>query len=96
MVRRCVALGLALWWLALPVLAQEAARPAKRDINKATLEELMAVRGVGRARAERILAFIREHGPLSSMEELLQVKGVGPATLRALREHFEVKAPPHH
>lgn len=59
------------------------------DLNRAGLEELQTLPGVGPAIAERILARRRER-PFGSVDELIEVRGIGPATLERLREHATV------
>ncbi len=63
----------------------------KKDINKATVEELVTVKGIGEKNAQAILDFVKEKGGIETMDELLEVKGIGPETLDELKAHFEVK-----
>lgn len=63
------------------------------DLNRATVEELQELPGIGPVLAERIVAFREEHGPFRSLEDLLQVPGIGEATLEALRPHVAVNPP---
>lgn len=58
--------------------------PEPLDLNRATVEELMTLPGVGEVLAERILAYREEHGPFTSAEELLNVSGIGEKKLEAL------------
>lgn len=46
------------------------------NINTASLEELMSVKGIGQKRAEAILAWRKEHGRFNEKEEIMQVKGI--------------------
>ncbi len=46
------------------------------DINVAGAEELMTLPGIGKAKADAILAYRKEHGAFSSCEELMQVPGI--------------------
>ena len=63
------------------------------DLNRATVEELVELPGIGPVLAERIVAFREEHGPFRSVEDLLQVPGIGEATLEALRPYITVQPP---
>ncbi|MGR9088781.1 MAG: ComEA family DNA-binding protein [Gammaproteobacteria bacterium] len=47
------------------------------NINKATLDELLELDGIGHTVAERILAFREKNGPFQKPEDLMMVKGVG-------------------
>lgn len=53
-------------------------------VNSATKEELMTVPGIGPAKAEAILNYLKEHGPFKSYEELGNVKGFGEKTLESM------------
>ena len=47
------------------------------DINRADMEELIALPGIGEVLAQRILLYREENGEFSAVEELLNVKGIG-------------------
>lgn len=47
------------------------------DINTATKDELVKVKGIGEKKAERIIAYREEHGEFKSVDELKKVKGIG-------------------
>jgi competence protein ComEA len=63
----------------------------KKDINNATVEELMAIKGIGRKRAESIVRYIKEKKGINNMDELLELRGIGEKTLERLKEFYEVK-----
>ncbi len=69
------------------------AQTVKKDINKATVEELVTVKGIGEKKAQAVLDFIKERGSIKAMDELLEVKGIGPETLDELKANFEVREP---
>jgi len=64
------------------------------DLNSVGREDLLAIRGIGPALAERILAYRSRHGAFSSIDELLGIKGIGEKNLTRLREHFTLTPPP--
>ncbi len=47
------------------------------NINTAGVEELMTLSGIGKKRAEDIIAYREMNGPFSSTEELMNVSGIG-------------------
>jgi competence protein ComEA len=63
------------------------------DLNRADVQLLEAVPGVGPAIAERIRAYIDEKGALKAPEELLNVDGIGPNKLRAIEEMTVILPP---
>src|SRR4051794_29037498 len=59
---------------------------AKVGLNRATVEELDALPGVGPTTAQKIVAYRQEHGAIGSVDELDAIPGIGPARLEQLRE----------
>jgi len=55
------------------------------DINRADLDQLATLPGIGEKIAERINAYREENGPFKSVDDLLNVKGVGPKMLEKIR-----------
>lgn len=71
------------------VAATEATRPV--NINTADADTLaQALRGIGRSKAEAIVAYRDEHGPFKSLDELGNVKGIGDKTLEQLRPQLSL------
>ena len=62
----------------------------KVNINTGLREELLTLPGVGEVIAERIIAYLEENGPFSSIEELVNVKGIGEKTLEKLKDLITV------
>lgn len=46
------------------------------DINKATVDELMTLPGIGESKAAKIIAYREANGPFASVEALKQVPGI--------------------
>ena len=55
------------------------------DINRADLDQLATLPGIGEKIAERINAYREENGPFKSVDDLLNVKGIGPKMLEKIR-----------
>lgn len=47
------------------------------SINKATIDQLEAIPGIGQKKAEAILAYIKEKGPIQNQQQLTEIKGIG-------------------
>lgn len=57
------------------------------NINSASETELVALPGIGPAKARAITEYRQQQGGFKSIDDLQQVKGIGPATLTKLRAH---------
>jgi len=68
--------------------ASQSASPV--DVNSATVEELMAVKGIGASLAQRIVEFREKNGPYKTVDDLLKVQGIGEKSLDRIREHLSV------
>jgi competence protein ComEA len=64
---------------------EEAISPPKVNLNRASLQELQALPGIGPVLAERVLRSRSEDGPFRVPEDLLRVQGIGPATLARIK-----------
>jgi len=75
---------------ALPLLVG-AAEPV--NINTADAATLAAaIKGVGQARAEAIVAYRTKHGPFATVDDLALVSGVGARLVQSNREQLTVGA----
>ena len=61
------------------------------NVNTATAGELMALPGIGEARARAILEMREARGGFESIEELEDVKGIGPRALDRLRPNLTLE-----
>jgi competence protein ComEA len=57
------------------------------NLNQADAQTLQsALNGIGKTKAEAIVAYREANGPFTSVDELLEVKGIGKALLDRNRE----------
>ena len=70
---------------------QGAAQPAVMvNVNKATIEELVKVRGIGPVMAKRIVEHRDKNGAFKSIEDLTQVQGIGGNKLQRFKDQVSV------
>ncbi|ERP31604.1 ComEA family DNA-binding protein [Chitinivibrio alkaliphilus] len=65
----------------------------KININTASREDLMQVRGIGDVLAGRIMAYRNEHDLFQDMAEVQEVHGVGVVTVERMKDHFYCEKP---
>ena len=58
------------------------------NINRADVETLTMLHGIGEALAGRIVTYREENGAFESIEELIEVRGIGDKTLEKIRDRI--------
>ena len=79
--------------LALPLLVGAAVAQddeLKVDLNRAGIEELVRLPGVGEIVAQRIVNYRDENGAFEAPEELMNVRGIGEKTYLKLKPYVTV------
>jgi competence protein ComEA len=64
------------------------------DVDRATVEELDRLPGIGPALAQRIVADRQLRGPFGGLEGLQEVRGIGPALAAKLAPHVTFSGAP--
>ncbi len=63
----------------------EQANVASININQADATQLRLLKGIGAAKALRIIEYRRQYGPFKSINELANIQGIGAKTIEKNR-----------
>ncbi|MBT9778985.1 hypothetical protein GPL15_21135 [Clostridium sp. MCC353] len=83
--------------LIVPVKGEEAVLPSfgesydkKVNLNTATKEELMTLKGIGEARAADIISYREKHGEFRNVEEIMKIPGIKDAAFQKIKDDIVV------
>ena len=62
------------------------------NLNTATKDELVALPGIGPAKAQAIVDYRNQHGPFRSVDEVRKVKGIGEKLFNQIKPELSVTA----
>lgn len=60
------------------------------DINHASLEEMVQLKGIGKAKAQRIVNYINQNGCFKNIMEVANVKGIGEGILAKNKDMIKI------
>ena len=60
------------------------------NINTATKEELVTLKGIGEKKAQAIIDYRKKNGDFKSVDDLEKVEGIGPGTMKQIRSDLSV------
>jgi len=63
---------------------------AKVNINTATVDELASLNGIGKAKAEAIVAYRATNGNFTTIADLSKVKGIGDKIIEKIKPDVTV------
>ena len=70
----------------------QASDTSKINLNEASIQELVKVKGIGQKYAERIVAYRENNGKFKKAEDIMKVKGIGQKKYESIKDTIIVKA----
>ena len=61
------------------------------NINTATVDMLMTLKGIGQTRAEDIIAYREKHGSFQKKEDIMNVDGIKQGTYDKIKDNISVQ-----
>lgn len=58
------------------------------NINEASVEELMLVKGIGKSKAEGIVEYRNKNGKFDKIEDIMNVSGIGESLFEKIKEYI--------
>ena len=99
--RSTLAFAVALVFIATPLFAQRAAKPAVAattvstavvNLNSATVAEIASLPGIGPKTADLVVQYRQKNGPFKKIEEIMNVRGVGEKSFLKIKDRLTVAA----
>lgn len=69
---------------------EQGSKPSKVNLNTATREELMTLRGIGEAKAEDIIRYREEQGGFGCIEDVMKISGIKEAAFQKIKDDISV------
>ena len=66
----------------------DSSNDGKISLNKATIEQLMTLSGIGQIKAEAIISYREKNGGFKAIEELMEVDGIGESTYNKIKNQL--------
>ena len=62
----------------------------KINLNQASLEMLIDIRGIGKILAQRIIDYRQQNGKFNDIVELKKIKGIGKSKYEIIKDYFSI------
>ena len=86
-----IVLGVLVTFMVVLSASAWAAGAAKVNINKASVEELTTLKGIGPSYAQKIVDYRTKGGPFEKAEDITNVPGIGTKTWEANKDKITVR-----
>jgi competence protein ComEA len=86
-----IVLGVLVTFMVVLSASAWAAGTGKVNINKASVEELTTLKGIGPSYAQKIVDYRTQSGPFKKAEDITNVPGIGTKTWEANKDKITVK-----
>lgn len=90
----CLRLSSFFFFPEVPIAKKDRVRSLAGDLNSATADQFMVVRGIGPVLSKRIVKFRTALGGFVSSAQLLDVYGLNPETAKRVAERFPLRSLP--
>lgn len=70
----------------------EASESLKINLNEATVQQLVKIKGIGQKYAERIVEYRENNGKFEKVEDVMKIKGIGKKKFESIKDTIIVKA----
>ncbi len=77
--------------IVLPEESESTSKTSLININKASLEELQTLNGIGESLAESIITYRTENGKFKNIEDIKNVAGIGDSKYEKIKDNIKVK-----
>jgi len=72
-------------------VASASSMSKKININTASTDDLMSIKGIGEAKAKAIVDYRKKNGKFTDLEQLTNVKGIGDGILKNAQPYLQLK-----
>jgi competence protein ComEA len=89
--KRTFAIILAIAVVVVLAMPSWAGDKEKININTATVDQLIQLKGIGNKYAARIIEYREKNGPFDKLEDIMKVKGIGPKTFETIKDMITIE-----
>ena len=65
---------------------------SKIDLNTASVDELMMLKGIGEKYAKRIVEYRESNGAFTQIDDIMKIKGIGAKTFESIKDSIAVES----